>query len=767
MKKRIELLAPAGDFDSLKAAIASGANAVYLGGNAFSARAFAKNFDRQELKEAVAYAHLRHVKIHVTCNILYKEEELADVLDYIGYLYEIQVDAVLIQDIGLMKLVHQMYPDFEIHVSTQMTVTSLEAVKYFEDLGVTRVVLARECSLEEIKKIVKNTKCEVEVFAHGALCVAYSGQCLMSSMIGKRSGNRGACAQPCRLPYNLEEDGKVLNEEPSYLMSTRDLCSIDHVGDLIEAGVTSLKIEGRMKKPEYVASIVHAYKKAIDHYYDQNQPDYNENDINEMKHMFNRHYTHGYAFFDGKVVDDDFPGNRGQLIGQVVAYNKRLKHVVMTLTDDLTQEDSVVFKAINKGRPVNKIFVNGKLVHTAHKGETCEIEFNEPVDSGDVMKTVSIETIKKIDERITAPHKYRRLDLTLYAYEGGPISLTGVVDHVEVDVTSSEVVSSSDHPLEEDRIREQLSKLGGTIYEAGEIILYKSEDATVKVSTLNALRRQLVAQLDEKLGLEKIHHEDKHEVTVSQVDDHKSGRYICVCATLEQLDQALDVLDDVYYYYDEHNSEALDLFIKHNKIPGLYLPRILKDEDLYDVDSWRDDFPRVIVNDYGSYRLWQGHDMIIGNGLNVFNHVSAASFKEPVIASYEVEPKAFKTMQNYNEEVILPIYGKVENMITEHCVVSQYYHGKKIPHCQKCKGHTYHLIDRVGASFPVLTDEVCRNHIFNSVPLYIKKHQKYKASYLILFVDEKNVKERLNAIINEKTLYDEENQKIATTKGYF
>ena len=184
MKKRIELLAPAGDFDSLKAAIASGANAVYLGGNAFSARAFAKNFDRQELKEAVAYAHLRHVKIHVTCNILYKEEELADVLDYIGYLYEIQVDAVLIQDIGLMKLVHQMYPDFEIHVSTQMTVTSLEAVKYFEDLGVTRVVLARECSLEEIKKIVKNTKCEVEVFAHGALCVAYSGQCLMSSMIG-------------------------------------------------------------------------------------------------------------------------------------------------------------------------------------------------------------------------------------------------------------------------------------------------------------------------------------------------------------------------------------------------------------------------------------------------------------------------------------------------------------------------------------------------------------------------------------------------------
>jgi putative protease len=483
--------------------------------------------------------------------------------------------------------------------------------------------------------------------------------------------------------------------------------------------------------------------------------------------MFNRHYTNGYAFFDGKVVDDDFPGNRGILIGKVVSYNKHNKHVVMTLTHDLTQEDSVVFKAINKGRPVNKLFVNGKLVHVAHKGETCEIEFNEYVDHGDVMKTVSIETIKSIDERISAPHKYRQLDMSLYAYEGAPLSLTGVTDHVEVTVTSEDLVEASDHPLPEGRIREQLSKLGGTIYCVGAITLYKGEEVTFKISTINALRRALIAELDEKLSQAIIHHEEKKDVPVHRVTDHKQGRYLCVCTTLAQLDEALEVIDDVYYYYDEHNGEALEIFKKHDKTPGLYLPRILKGEDVFTAESWKEDFPKVIVNDYGSYRLWQGNDLIIGTGLNVYNHLSAAAFKEPVIASYEADKKALKAMCDYNEEVILPIYGRVENMISEHCVVSQYYHGKKIPHCQKCRGHQYVLIDRMGARFPLITDEACRNHIFNSVPLYLKKHEQYDVSYFMMFVDETNVKERILAIVNEKGLYNEENQKVKTTKGYF
>ncbi|WP_352403291.1 peptidase U32 family protein, partial [Kandleria vitulina] len=342
--KRIELLAPAGDFESLKAAIANGANAIYLGGNAFSARAFAKNFNRDELEEAVKYAHLRGVKIHVTINILYKDEEFTHLFDYIDFLYKIQVDALLIQDIGLLKAVRARYPDFEVHVSTQMTVNTLEALRYFEELGVKRVVLSRENTIEQMKYICDHTSLEVEVFAHGAICVAYSGQCLMSSMIGKRSGNRGACAQPCRLPYRLEEDGKILDEE-QFLMSPRDLCTIENVEEFIKAGITSLKIEGRMKKPEYVAAVVHAYKKAIDHVYDHHLEDIDSEDIDNMKRMFNRHYTKGYAFHDHKIVDQDYSGNRGMHLGYVKGYSKKKKCVSIMLEDTLSQLDSIVFEA--------------------------------------------------------------------------------------------------------------------------------------------------------------------------------------------------------------------------------------------------------------------------------------------------------------------------------------------------------------------------------------------------------------------------------------
>ena len=263
---RIELLAPAGDFESLQGAIANGANAIYLGTTAFSARAFAKNFSLEELNQAVQYAHLRNVRIFVTVNTLYQDDEMKDVLSLIDSLYDLQIDALLIQDIGLLKLVHERYPDMELHTSTQMSIMSLEALRYFEDLGVKRVVLARENTIDEIKYICSHTDLEIEVFAHGALCVGYSGQCLMSSMIGRRSGNRGACAQPCRLPYSLEEDGKIINT--SYLMSTMDLCTSDHINEYIEAGVASLKIEGRMKRPEYVAAVTQVYSKAIKHYYD-------------------------------------------------------------------------------------------------------------------------------------------------------------------------------------------------------------------------------------------------------------------------------------------------------------------------------------------------------------------------------------------------------------------------------------------------------------------------------------------------------------------
>ena len=337
--KKIELLAPAGDQESFVAAIQNGADAIYLGGTLFNARAFAKNFDDEQLQWAVQYAHCRDVKVYVTVNTLYKDKEFPLLLEYIDRLYHFQVDALIIQDIGLFDVVKHAYPDFEIHMSTQSSIMNNSAVQYFDQIGASRVVLARENTLLEIKDICQSTKLEIEVFIHGAICICYSGQCLMSSMIGKRSGNRGACAQPCRLQYQLVEDGKILENKIPFLLSPKDMMTIEHIPELIEAGVTSLKIEGRMKRPEYVASVVKAYRHAIDNYYQHQSSDYQE-DIADMQAMFNRNYTQGYLMNDPYLLDGDYSGNKGVKIGQVVRYISAQKRVVIALNKTLNQGDS-------------------------------------------------------------------------------------------------------------------------------------------------------------------------------------------------------------------------------------------------------------------------------------------------------------------------------------------------------------------------------------------------------------------------------------------
>ena len=273
----VELLAPVGSFEALKAAVQNGANAVYLGGKDFGARASANNFDRDELKEAVKYAHIRGVQVFVTTNTLRKENEIEDFLEYAKFLYDIDVDAIILQDIGMARLIKRELPDFELHASTQMVAHSLEDVKYLESVGFDRVVLAREVTVEEIKYICDNCKADIEVFVHGALCVCYSGQCLMSSMIGNRSGNRGRCAQPCRQKYTMIDisTGEEIHNNGDYLLSTKDLNTIEEIDKIIDTGVLSLKIEGRMKKPGYYSSgefarMAHVTLRTIRYYDKQN-----------------------------------------------------------------------------------------------------------------------------------------------------------------------------------------------------------------------------------------------------------------------------------------------------------------------------------------------------------------------------------------------------------------------------------------------------------------------------------------------------------------
>ena len=271
----IELLAPAGSRESLIAAVEAGADAVYLAGSQFGARAYADNFDEEALTEAIRFAHLRGVHIHVTVNTMVLDEELDDVRRYLQFLEKIGADAALVQDLGVAKIAREYAPNLPLHASTQMTIHNVQGARAMEALGFSRVVLSRELSLPEIREIVAGTNAEVETFTHGALCVCYSGQCLMSSMIGGRSGNRGCCAQPCRLPYTLVDVAgeDVLGDTAgNFLLSPKDLNTLDLLPQLVEAGVSSLKIEGRMKKPEYVATVVKTYRSVLDRILEHTAP---------------------------------------------------------------------------------------------------------------------------------------------------------------------------------------------------------------------------------------------------------------------------------------------------------------------------------------------------------------------------------------------------------------------------------------------------------------------------------------------------------------
>ena len=295
--RKVELLSPAGSLESFKAAISAGADAVYLGGKMFSARAYASNFSNEEIKELIEYAHIRDVKVYVTVNTLIFEDEFDEAIKFIDHLYKSDVDGVLLQDLGLANYLHICYPELVLHASTQLNCHNLSEAKALMKLGFKRIVLAREVSLQEAKKI-KELGVEVEVFVHGALCVSYSGQCLMSSFIGNRSGNRGRCAQPCRNEMKVISKDK---ESDKFGISTKDMCSVEYINQLLDIGIDSLKIEGRMKKEEYVYQVVSSYRKSIDGYYSNQKVNYQE-EIFKMKSLFNREFTKSYLFNDRKVL---------------------------------------------------------------------------------------------------------------------------------------------------------------------------------------------------------------------------------------------------------------------------------------------------------------------------------------------------------------------------------------------------------------------------------------------------------------------------------
>lgn len=770
----IELLAPAGDRECLVAAIQNGADAIYLGGTLFNARAFAKNFDFDDLVWAIEYAHLRQVKIYVTVNTLYKDEEFEELINYIDRLYQMQVDALIVQDIGLFHVVRKRYPDFDVHMSTQASVMNVSGAQYFETQGATRVVLARENTIEEIQEICQNTSLEVEVFVHGALCVSYSGQCLMSSFIGKRSGNRGACAQPCRLQYRLKRDNQILDHKISYLLSPKDLMTIDHIGELIDAGVTSFKVEGRMKKPEYVASVVSAYRQAIDAHLKQHHHDFKQ-EKQLMAATFNRDYTQGFIFHDDKIVEGDYSGNKGVVIGKVHHSQKKNKRVVIELYDDLYQGDSLVFEDIDKGRPINKMYVNNQLVSHVSKGNLVEIEFDYPVYQGNVRKTVDTQVMKQLQKTYDKDYRKQPISLSLTAHIGKPAKLQCIYQGITIiKETECLVEKAQKRALDQERIHQQLSKLGQSVFVLQHLDLDIDEDMTFPIKELNELRRNVVDELTFQLSHQKIHQYSPQAIFQSHKTDASKTSLYVMASTLEQLEIICQsTVDFVVYPYSSSIDQAYKITKKYDKELIVFVPRIVKEKDLMQLKSHPlyAQFHTLIVNDYGAYHTFKEKNLIIGTGLNVYNSYSSASYDMPQILSLEMSQKEINRLPVNHQHCIAQIYGKIENMISEYCPITQYYFGKQKKHCQICKQAQFSLVDRKNECFDLMMDEECRMHLLNCRTLYYDEMYKLNVGgYFIHFTNEdcQMVKAVLDDLLDcihhkSKSNYKE---KIRTTFGY-
>ena len=667
-----ELLAPVGNMECLKAAINAGCNAVYLAGKNFGARSFAGNFSREELIEAINICHLYGVKVYVTVNTLIYDVEVEQLLNYIDFLHKNNVDAVIMQDIGMIDLVRKTYPNLEIHMSTQGNIHNLEGVKLCEKLGIKRVVLSRETPIELVKYIKENTNIEIEIFIHGALCMSYSGECLMSALIGGRSGNRGTCAQSCRQPYSLEVDGKIVSKN-EYLLSTKDLNTLDYIGKLIDIGVDSLKIEGRMKRPEYVYLVTSVYRKAIDNYIKYGETKITQNDIKELKKMFNRKFTKGFLFNEenDNFVNSYRPNHLGIEIGKVL--ESKNGKLTIKLIDDLNINDGIrIIDNIDYGTTVTAIYKNGIKVTEAKEGDIISIPFKENISKNSkVLKTTDYNQLKNINEKINIDRKVY-INGKCILKLGEPIKLI-------INDSNNIIEKSSDYVVEKaiknittkEVVMEQLNRLGNTIYEFDNLKIDMDSNIFVPTSKLNELRREVIDLLNQKRLYKKEY--KKEEYYIDLPDFKRECNKNILVNNYNEYIKYKDNYDIIYIDNEEEFNKINDkkCILKLNRI----------NEHLKDYSY------QLLVSDLGSVYKYKNVDCDFS--LNVTNSYSAAFLHSlgvnKITLSYELNYKQIKNLINnyekrYNKhpnlEVIIDSYPEVMickyNMLKKHNVSEGY-----------------------------------------------------------------------------------------------
>ncbi len=722
--RKIELLAPAGDYKSFVGAINAGADAVYISGKQFGARKFANNFTKEEIRDLVMYAHKRNVLVFVTINTLIFEEELPPLFLYADYLVESKVDALIVQDLGVIEAFVKRYPKTEIHASTQMNTVNIEQLKYLKSIGVTRAILAREVSVDTIKKMKQEVDIDIETFVHGALCVSYSGNCLLSYKQGGRSGNRGECAQPCRLKYSLYRDQHKVTDD-AYLLSTKDLMTLDKLKDIIYSGALSLKIEGRMKKPEYVVATIRAYREAIDHILTQ-QPFDIEKRLEELKSVFNREYTKGYILneFRSYINNSHRPNHQGIMVGEVISYNKGKTKI--KVTNDLNLHDGIRIISKNDiGGKVDRILKNGEKVTSAKNGDIVTIDLMKQVYPGDkVMKTQDIFLEDSLKDYLSETYKTTELTGELNVFVNKPVSIhmkTPFSNNIHIE--SNYIVEEARNPKQTEKVLyEQFNKFGNTHYFLNDVVVNTDQIGFIPNKVINDLRRDVITKLEEDI-LNRYDSVIENITPTLKKKPKVTNKLIVKVETKEQLEAAEELGIKTIYYAENINPKIVtDSMYKLQN-------RIWNDQTKYNGNT--------VIRDFGGLHI-KNDNTDADTTMNVTNHLSLMTLFnngiKMVSLSIENTDKNLKQMIDSFQEsfhclpnVSTVLYGKTEVMLSKYCPITTHDGSGKL-NCNLCENNNYYLADESGGFYRLVRDGDCNIKILNKQAdsLFRKVDEFYK-----------------------------------------
>lgn len=764
----VELLAPAGSYESFRAALLTGADAVYAGGPYFGARAYAENFTKEQLLEAIDEAHLHGLRFYLTVNTLVKDKEIPLLFTYLEPLYRNGLDAVIVQDVGVLEAIRTAFPKMDIHASTQMTITGAEGAKFLQECGAVRVVLARELSLEEIRHIKQETGMEIECFVHGALCYCYSGQCLLSSLIGGRSGNRGQCAQPCRLPYAV--DGKR-----GHLLSLKDICTLELIPDLIEAGIDSFKMEGRMKSPEYVAGVTSMYRKYIELYQEKGRERFtvSEKDKEILMDLYNRggFHTGYYLQRNGKdMVSVDRPNHAG--VPAVKVFSQKGREISGCTLTEIHKGDVLSFP--QQGNDTLSDEVRGPK--DAKCGMPFGYTFGKDYEKKSSVKLFAPKGIRLKKDHILYRTKNERLlaDLQtlcsgkiqekVYGFlslvSGKPAKLTVCMGEISVQACSEGLVEKAEKsPLDETRVRKQMEKTGNTEFVFEKLEIELEEGVFLPMQQMNELRRRTLEMLRQKicgqfrrefvLSKTPVYKEQLSSMGKEQPQNTGTGRmdFSILAGTIEQLEEICTFPEISRIYIDsgifwdsptKNFRKELEERIQQMRERGtemyLAMPHILRNESIGRFEELIEyafalRFHGILLRNFESYGLWKSKvkkrkagskkpeglekNVILDQNLYVMNRFAKEFWIQQGVHEFTVpaELNRQEILKLKAEQMELLIYGYLPVMVTAQCIVNT------VEGCRRRKA-VRTLADRYQNNFYVENRcEDCYNIVYNSVPL--------------------------------------------------